>query len=102
MRGAAWVADPFLGNVDYSQGFQTRFVHVGSSNHPLLTLFPDNGGPPKSYFWANPGVRAMAPHDPSFTTLMPNLTGNDLAETYYPTSSYRQPQYYFATHFYMP
>jgi hypothetical protein len=81
---------------------QLRFVRIGASNHPQLTLFPDNGGPPLSYFWANPGVRLMVPGIPSFTALMPALCANELAETYYPTSRYRQAQYLFATHSYLP
>ncbi|MFO1076257.1 MAG: hypothetical protein U1E73_00860 [Planctomycetota bacterium] len=66
---------------------------------PLLTLFPDNGGPAQSYFWCFPGVRAMVPDDPSFAgngSLMPSLAGNQLVDTY--CSAHRQ--YYFTSHSY--
>ncbi|MCR9247511.1 MAG: penicillin acylase family protein [bacterium] len=96
LGGGGWMADPLSPGQVLGRGFQTRFVRTGFSNTPLLTLFPDNGGPPRSFFWTFPGARAMSPDDPGFTSLMPNVASNQLAPTYY--SNYRP--YYFTTHAY--
>ena len=99
---ALWEPDPLATGAQasvFGRGFQHAFVRTGATNTPLLTLFPDDGGPPQSYFWSFPGVRAMVPADPSFAgsgSLMPNIAGNQLAGTYYSTY---QP-YYFTTHSY--
>ncbi len=101
LTGVSWEPDPFASGAQVSvggRGFQHRFVRRGDSNTPLLTLFPDDGGPPQSYFWSFPAVRVMVPDDPSFATLMPSVTNNQLATTYYTT--YQNQLYYFATHYY--
>ncbi len=70
---------------DEDEGFVTKALAYSGSKNPLMTFFPDNGGPAQSFFWTFPGQNIMdqSPAAPNLWDHVDAFRNNQLKGTHF-------------------